>query len=41
LGIVVQAEAPQIETTKNENIKKIADNTSMLQALEDEILSSL
>jgi len=41
LGIVVQVEAPQIEQTKNDNIKKIADNNTMLQQLEDEILSSL
>lgn len=41
LGIVVQQEAPQIEQTKNDNVKKIADNTDMLQKLEDEILTSL
>jgi len=41
LGIVVQQEAPQIEQTKNENVKKIADSTALLQQLEDEILSSL
>lgn len=41
LGIVVQQEAPQIEQTKNENVKKIADINALLQSLEDEILSSL
>lgn len=41
LGIVVQVESPNIEQMKNDNIKKISDNNTMLQALEDEILSSL
>lgn len=41
LGIVVQQEAPQIETTKNENINKIAMNNAKLEQLENDILSAL
>lgn len=41
LAIVVQQEAPNLEQTKTDNVKKIADNTAKLQELEDSILSSL
>jgi dynein heavy chain len=39
--LVVQQEAPQIEQTKNENVKKIADKNAELQKFEDDILMSL
>lgn len=37
----MQQEAPQIESTKNENVKKIADKNAELQKFEDDILMSL
>jgi dynein heavy chain len=41
LGLVVQQEAPMIESTKNDNVKKIADKNAELQKFEDDILMSL
>jgi dynein heavy chain len=41
LGIVVKAEQPTLETTKNEVIEKIAANKAQILKLEDEILRML
>jgi dynein heavy chain len=41
LAIVVEQEAPNLETTKTQNVEKIAHNTAKLQELEDSILFSL
>lgn len=41
LGIVVQAEQPSLENTKNEVIQKIATNKATIRELEDKILRML
>mmetsp|Transcript_20737 Transcript_20737/g.31917 ORF Transcript_20737/g.31917 Transcript_20737/m.31917 type:complete len:752 (-) Transcript_20737:861-3116(-) len=41
LGIVVKAEQPSLENTKNQVIQKIADNKATLIKLEDDILRML
>jgi dynein heavy chain len=41
LGIVVQAEQPSLENTKNEVIQKIAKNKEIIRELEDRILRML
>mmetsp|Transcript_9243 Transcript_9243/g.8676 ORF Transcript_9243/g.8676 Transcript_9243/m.8676 type:complete len:100 (-) Transcript_9243:606-905(-) len=41
LGIVVKKEQPQLESTKNDVVKRIADNKKQLIDLEDKILKML